>query len=82
MPHLRHNLPGERGYVRERLKEIGLGTAVTSSTPSSTGDSGSQDQRSFREDAPIIFELLQARNHTRCTLLPPLRLTQEHDIPR
>jgi len=74
--HLRHNLPGERRYVRERLTEIGLGT-VTSSTPSSTDDTGS-----LREDAPILPELLQARNHTRRTLLPPFRLIQGHDIPR
>ena len=30
MPHLCHNLPGERRYVRERLKEIGLGTMTSS----------------------------------------------------
>ena len=43
MPHLRYNLPGERRYVRERLKEIGMGT-VTSSMPSSADDSGSEDR--------------------------------------
>ncbi|KAF8811236.1 hypothetical protein BYT27DRAFT_7221606 [Phlegmacium glaucopus] len=43
MPHLHYNLPGERRYVRERLKEVGLGMA-TSSMPTSTDDSGSEDQ--------------------------------------
>jgi len=64
MPHLRHNLPGERRYVRERLKEIGLGT-VTSSTPSSTDDSGSEDRtvsvkkpQGCRRLSPIPFPIL------------------------
>jgi len=39
MPHLRHDLPGERRYIRDRLKEIGLRT-VTSSMPSSTDNTG------------------------------------------
>jgi hypothetical protein len=69
MPHLRHNLPGERWYVRERLKEIGLGT-VTSSTPSSTDDSGSEDRtvsvkkpQGRRRLSPIPFPILSNDHH-------------------
>jgi hypothetical protein len=67
MPHLRHNLPGERRYVRERLKEIGLGT-MTSSTPSLTDDSGSEDQtvsvkKGRRRLSPIPFSLLLNDHH-------------------
>jgi len=48
MAHLHHNLPGERWYIHDRLKEIGLWT-VTSSTSSSTDDS-----RSVRSRDPSV----------------------------
>ena len=57
MPHLRYNLLGQRRYIHERLKEIGLGTVI-SNKPSLTNDSGSQDQIPLCEDAPILPELL------------------------
>ena len=41
--HLHHHLPGEKWYVRAKLEENALGM-VTSSTPSLTVDSESEDR--------------------------------------
>ena len=77
IPHLRHNLPGERRYVREKLKEVGLGI-VTGSTPPSTDDSEGEDRIIAMKKTPGRCSLSygnrehQARNSAqgRCQTLP------------